>query len=387
MTWRRKLKKRMIRGIKKFYRFLKRLDITLEYNREFDLLCKGTSAVPDFKHPSIKEAKKYWAKFNIRLNPKWHAFLASFNNIHSCKYIPDDVFFKDIVPSLNNLNLDQAYIDKNMYDVFMQCVKMPKTLLRCMHGNFYDADYNLLDIENDSMGLPGKEADCFIKPTLDSGCGKNIKKCKMLGGKIFADEILQDINELRAAYKGEFIIQEGISQSPILSNIYPYSLNCIRSMSLRVNEEIIILSHLLKFGSNKKYVDNTGSGGVVCRVDGHGKVSEFAYDSKLIKIFEHPFTHKSFKNLILPNFGELERLIIQCHEKLPHFDLVAWDFGLDNLNQYVLIEHNLSYPGLLYHQVINGPIFKKHLDGILNNLHETKYKKNQNGAAKDRLII
>ena len=64
--------------------------------------------------------------------------------------------------------------------------------------------------------------------------------------------------------------------------------------------------------------------------------------------------------------SELEKIVIQGHERLPYFDLVAWDFGLDNLNQYVLIEYNLLYPGLNDHQVINGPIFEKYLDGILD---------------------
>ena len=90
------------------------------------------------------------------------------------------------------------------------------------------------------------------------------------------------------------------------------------------------------------------------------------------KIFEHPFTRKPFKNLTLPSFGNFENLIIQCHKRLPHFNLIAWDFGIDNLNEYVLIEYNLLYPGLNYHQVINGPIFEEYLDGILGNLHGSR---------------
>ena len=135
------------------------------------------------------------------------------------------------MPSLNNNNLAEAYNDKNMYDVFMQDIKMPKTIMRCMHGNLHDAEYNFLNIRDYSNSLPNKEVDCFIKPTIDSGSGKNIKKCKIRDGKIFVDEILQDVNKLRSSYAGEFIIQEGMDQSSILSDIYPYSINTIRSMS------------------------------------------------------------------------------------------------------------------------------------------------------------
>ena len=247
---------------------------------------------------------------------------------------------------------------------------MPKTTLRCMHGNLHDAEYKLLDIENYSKSLSDKEMACFVKPAIDSGKGKNIKKCKIRDGKIFIDEILQDINKLKSSYNGDFIIQESIDQSLFLSDIYPYSVNSIRSISLRYEDKIVILSNQLNFGNNHNYVSNTGAGGVVCGVDENGNVAEFGYDGQFHKIFEHPLTCKPFKYIALPKFNELRKIIIQGHKRLPHFNLVAWDFGLDNLNQYVLIEYNLLSPGLNDHQVIDGPIFEKYLDGIMDNLHE-----------------
>jgi hypothetical protein len=368
-----KLKKRIILQLKKIDRSLRRWNRTLNWNKQVNRIYKSTSAVLDLNHPSITEAKKYWRKYNLRLNPKRNAFCAALNNIHSSRYIPEDIFLNYIMPSLNNFILAQAYNDKNMYDVFMQGITMPKTVLRCMHGNLHDANYNLLNIGNYSKSLTDKEVDYFIKPTIDSGSGKNIKKCKIRGGKIFVDDVLQDINKLKSSYKGEFIIQESIDQSLILSDMYPYSVNCIRSMSLRYEDKIIVLSNLMKFGNNRNYVDNTGAEGVVCGVDKNGNITEFGYDHKFNKVFEHPFTRKPFKNIALPNFGKLEKIIVQGHERLPHFDLVAWDFGVDKVNKYVLIEYNLLFPGLDYHQVFNGPIFENYLDRILNNVHETEY--------------
>jgi hypothetical protein len=362
------MKKRIILKLKKIYRFYKRLEMTLERSKKVNLIYKSTSAVLNLKHQSIAEAKKYWKKYKIRINPKWHAFCASLNNIHSSKYISEDIFYNYIMPSLNNFTLAWAYRDKNMYDIFMKGIKMPKTVLRCMHGNLHNSDYKLLNIENYQDGLPNEETDYFKKPTLESGSGSNIKKCKIRNGNIHIDETLRDINELISSYKGEFIIQAGISQTAILSDIYPYSVNSIRSISLRYKDQIIILSNLLKLGNNQNYVSNFWAGGVVCGIDHQGNVTEFCYDGKFSKMFEHPFTKKPFNNLILPNFGDLEKIIIQCHERLPHFDLVAWDFGLDNLNQYVLIEYNLLYVALNEHQVIDGPIFEKYLDEININI-------------------
>jgi hypothetical protein len=337
-------------------------------DKDLKSIIKNTSIVLDLSHPSVKEAKKYWRKYNIKLNPKWHTFYALLNNTYSSKYIPEDIFFNYIIPSLNNNDLYKAYTDKNSYDVFMKGIRMPKTVLRCIHGNLYNDSYTLLTHENYINSLPPEEVECFIKPALDSGQGKNIKKGKISKGKIFIDDIVQDIDNLISSYQGEFIIQEGMIQSRILSDIYPYSVNSIRPISLRHNGEIVVLSYLLLFGGNKNYVSNTSAGGVVCGIDEQGKITECAYDKKFNKMVEHPFTHKRFKNITLPNFSALKKLIIQCHERLPHFNFIAWDFGLDRTDHYTLIEYNTLLPGLHTHQVFNGPILEKYLDEILSRL-------------------
>jgi len=364
----RKVLKKIDHSLTRWNMTVKRWFWIKRCDRDINSILKSTSLVLDLNHPSVNEAKNYWRKYNIKLNPKWHTFCAFLNNKYSSKYIPEDIFFNYIIPSLNNIDLARAYVDKNSYDVFMKGVRMPKTVLRCMHGNLYNGSYTLLTHENYINSLPLEEKECFIKPALDAGQGRNIKKCKISKGKIFIDDISQDINNLISSYQGEFIIQEGIKQSVTLADIYPYSVNTIRPISLRHKDKIVVLSYELNFGNNKNHVSNTGAGGVVCGLDENGNLTEFGYDKKFNKIFEHPFTHKPFKNITLPNFSELKKLIIQCHERLPHFNLVAWDFGLDNNNHYTLIEYNLRLPGLNDHQVFDGPIFEKYLDDILGNL-------------------
>jgi len=84
-------------------------------DRAINSILKSTSIVLDLNHPSVNEAKNYWRKYNIKLNPKWHTFYAFLNNKYSSKYIPEDIFFNYIIPSLNNNDLDSAYTDKNSY--------------------------------------------------------------------------------------------------------------------------------------------------------------------------------------------------------------------------------------------------------------------------------
>ncbi len=167
--------------LKKIDHFLTRWNMTVvrwywikRCDKDLKSIIKNTSIVLDLNHPSIHEAKNYWRKYNIKLNPKWHAFYALLNNIYSSKYIPEDIFFNYIIPSLNNNDLYKAYTDKNSYDVFMKGIRMPKTVLRCMHGNLYNDSYALLTNENYINSFPPEEVECFIKPALDSGQGKNM---------------------------------------------------------------------------------------------------------------------------------------------------------------------------------------------------------------------
>lgn len=109
------MKRRIILAYKKYDRFLRRWNSILEYNKQVNPIYKSTSATLNINHPSINEARIYWQKYNIRLNPKWHAFCAALNNIHSSRYIPEDIFLNYIMPSLNNFDLGQAYTDKNWF--------------------------------------------------------------------------------------------------------------------------------------------------------------------------------------------------------------------------------------------------------------------------------
>lgn len=69
-------------------------------------------------------------------------------------------------------------------------------------------------------------------------------------GKIFIDDIVQNINNLISPYQGEFIIRKSMDQSVTLSDIYPNSVNTIRPISLRHKGKKVALSYQLLFGNS-----------------------------------------------------------------------------------------------------------------------------------------
>src|SRR5699024_2707230 len=77
----------------------------------------------------------------------WHKAFSAISGIQDARYIPEDIFYTKIEPTLNRFDLAPAYVDKNMSDKLFSDFKQPKTILRNMNGSYYDSDYKQLDLE------------------------------------------------------------------------------------------------------------------------------------------------------------------------------------------------------------------------------------------------
>lgn len=53
---------------------------------------------------------------------------------------------------------------------------------------------------------------------------------------------------------------------------------------------------------------------------------------------------------------------------MPHFRLISWDFAVDIDHEPVMIEANLRYGELDFHQLNNGPLFGKDTRKILDEV-------------------
>lgn len=53
---------------------------------------------------------------------------------------------------------------------------------------------------------------------------------------------------------------------------------------------------------------------------------------------------------------------------MPHFRLVSWDIAVDNENNPVLVECNLKFGQLDFHQLNNGPLFGDDTEIILDEV-------------------
>jgi len=311
-----------------------------------------------------REIRRLWSGYNKKIHTKWHIFYISINGIKDHRYIPEDIFYNEIESKLNNMDLQAGYDDKNMYSRLFPRVKMPETLIRNIHGRYLDDVYNALDKTNAIKRLNMSRGFYFIKPAIGTCGGTNVSKILLEDGKIYLDEHLVSFHELETRYKQDFIIQKAIQQSKKTGCVYPLSLNTIRIITLRLNNQIEYLSAYFRMGNNGACIDNVCYQGIACGINPDGRLTDTGTDRYYNTIENHPVTNMTFNKICLP-LDNLEAFVKQLHEKLLHFDLISWDVALDEDNTPLLIEMNLKGQGLNYHQIFNGPLFGPYTEEVL----------------------
>jgi hypothetical protein len=65
----------------------------------------------------------------------------------------------------------------------------------------------------------------------------------------------------------------------------------------------------------------------------------------------------------LHGLGEAKNLVLSLHSRFPHFQLVGWDLGIDEIGLPWLFEWNADHPAILHQQLFDGAtLFRAGLD-------------------------
>lgn len=273
-------------------------------------------------------------------------------------YIPEIIYYPQIVCRLTNPYLTEKFDDKNLYDMYFSDISMPKTILRKMHGEWMDARYGVLKYD-EVLSLLKNQARVVCKQSVASAGGK---------GVFFFDFEKENVNDCLKwmSDKKNVIVQEVIQQHPILANIHSNSINTMRIMTLMQGGAVSVVSCVLRIGVGESRVDNASSGGIVVGLDRNGQLKDFAYDVYLNKYECHPTTGFSFKDTIIPGFDICKELAVTLAPRFLRISrLISWDFSINIDGTPVLIETNLGGSQLDFHQLCNGPLFGDRVKDVL----------------------
>ena len=312
---------------------------------------------PELHEQYIKEVVPYWKEYNLKPAEYWFRYFSQ-DGIHTDpRYIPEDLFFGTILPYYSNMFFRRPYEDKCMHNVLFPDVKRPRTIIKNIACEFYTDDLKLLS-RDDALALCKKERSFIVKPSIDSGAGRLIQ---------FYDESHQSLEEMKEILekaKCNYIVQEIVKQHPVMASLHQASLNTIRVLSFFFEEEIHILSVIVRMGSGTARIDNVTAGGMQCGVNMDGTLYPKACTKKRDWVNASP-DGALFTEIAIPAFDKIINVVRREHIKLPHFRLIGWDFTVSPENEPILIEYNVC-PGA--NQMTCGPTFGDMTDRVLEDV-------------------
>ena len=307
----------------------------------------------------------YWKQFGIKPQKYWYDLFCAGLDHYDPRYIPDTLWYEDILPYFNYMTTNKAYRDKGMYSRLLTDVKKPETVAKNIAGYYYNGDKDEPITLEEAIDLCKNEEHLIIKPSIFSGSGRKMT---------FYDRDLpesESIETIFNRFKYNFVVQRLVKQHPVLAAFNEGSLNTVRVLSFYFKGEVHILSTILRMGTAGSRVDNISAGGVSCVIGPDGRLAEKGVNRKSEWMEEHPNGIR-FRDVTVPSFDRIIETAKRLHPTLPYFALLGWDFAVDESGDPVCVEFNtITEPN----QISCGPTFGDLTDEVLRDVFIDKSRK------------
>lgn len=285
-------------------------------------------------------------------NTDWHVAYATLNGIASDAYLPEDLFYPLIEPMLNNPAFVVFYHDKASLPFLLAPGDCVDTAFFRLRDRYYDGSGRGAAWQDVAAWLAAQD-DVVVKPARTTGGGRGV----VIGPPARALQELQ-------ATRHPVVIQPVLRQHPDLARFNAESLNTIRTMTLRHEGRIRVLSAVLRLGAAGSRVDNVTRGAVGVGID-EGRLRGYAVDIRFGRHEVHPTSQLPLAGATVPAWDAVRELAVRCHRRFLEADLVSWDLAVGADGRPRVVEANLLEQELNGHQILNGPVFAPYLDDLL----------------------
>jgi len=362
------IKKIIVRIINIRKRVVLRKKINIIYKNVIEKESNHSKIEIDYQHLEL------WKELSRRINFKWYNTYSTLTGMADPNYIPENIYYLTIEPTLNKKPFYKSYSDKNFYDLFYEGEMFPKTLLRRINNNYFDPLYIPVNIDSkvlkDLMGIAKR---IILKPSIDSGGGENVILMNRNNGE-FEDNYGNKLTvDLLDKFSSDFVLQPYIEQHDYYKKFNKTSVNTVRILTYRdvKTEEIHILQSVLRIGKQGSYVDNQASGGIACGVDNKGRLRSFAVDKTGNKYVEYSGI-KFIEAGKLFKYEEMCGIARDIAIKNYYFRLLSFDFCVDSNGKVILIEINNMNHEINFYQMTNGPLFNQYTKDVINYCKRNK---------------
>lgn len=310
-----------------------------------------------------KQIDAYWKQYGISFKDySWFQMYYGITNIHDPRFIPDPIAGYVLYNFYNNHLMIKGWDDKNFYQKLCPAVVFPDALCHCVEGKLYDKNWNFYSRDNIkdlsiSIFENTTSREIIVKESRNTDSGRGVMKYKI--------NCSSDIERIiRSNISSNYIIQNAIHQHKFLSQFNESSVNIFRIVSWRRGGEIVTFPASIRYGIQGSITD-------VSFIDSQEIVNVVGInDDGLVKsIFvclqgkqTNPIKLKEYR---FEKMNELLEIVKEAHKCLPLFDIIGWDFTVDDNDNFICIEYNLVWPGTVLYQFANGPFAGDMTDSFL----------------------
>lgn len=330
-------------------------------------------------YEEIEERKKVWEDviltdaqiqeiksiYGENIDTRWHRYYQAFTGRFDAKYLPEPVFSPLMEKKLNPVGIALELEDKIRLPITygnIPEVVVPKTIVANASGIYYDADGCVMDCT---------EANRKVKTYLEANEGAVVKPIRdSYGGEGVA--LLKKETFEQIPLEKNFVVQELVVNQEDIRTLNPYSLNTFRVMTYICDNQYWTAPIALRMGTTTALTDNISAGGITIGVKDDGTLCSEAYTEGVKeKYLEHPMTHIQFKGYKLKNIDKVINAAIECHKRTPHMAMASWDIALNDREEPVLIEVNLTSQSVCFPQYTHGEsLFGKNTMKMLKYLEK-----------------
>ena len=299
----------------------------------------------------LKELKNYWGCYPLQyFNHDFYSKNCMLSMEEMKKFIPSYYFYRVIFPQYDDskavLNIVE---DKIVMDVLFDGMNFPTANVIAKKKTRYIFNSKGIALNNDSFAellSSSHSAKLFIKPANGrGGSGILIAKKQDDVYKIKGSDLELNFDYV-SKLKGDFVIEEAISQHLDIEAVYAHSVNTLRVITKRNTQgQVEIIATTLRMGSKGSEIDNTSAGGLVIGVDlltGHAFRDYATQEYGLERFYEHPDSGFKFKNLKIPNWLNIQNEILELANENIILNLTGWDIAVTN-DGIVVIEINTLF--------------------------------------------
>lgn len=336
------------------------------------------SMFPEYERKS--KLKRYWEnykwlfRFN-RYNPSYNLFgldvkgLRDFDDYVDIKYIKKDrlaMHHQDNPLATHrpeNMTIRYSLLADNKHVFYSYLESMDKSIVPETHLVVQgEKVLKPLDIEGKLSTTEElkklKDGKYICKATIGA-FGDNIylleKKNKGIlvnDGKISYRQFIKNISE------EPYLIQDFIKQHKKINSLNPSSVNTLRIISTRWNEDTNILAAMIRLGVDDHVVDNASNGGTFVGINiDKGTLMEYGYYYDKPREKCHPNTKVVYKDFEIPYWDDAIKLIKTLHPIIFGFSTIGWDIAITEDGPVVVeINWNYSVKGI---QITSGGFRKR----------------------------